>query len=60
VRSKWPKPILMSGITSGWLLYHMATATESPGPELAFVQYSLLACALLGLVGSLLMLALEK
>jgi hypothetical protein len=60
VKSKWPKLILMCGITSGWLLYAMATATESPGPELAFVQYGLLACALIGLVGSLVMLAAEK
>jgi hypothetical protein len=60
VNSKWPKLMLMSGITSGWLLYQMATATEAPGPELAFVQYSLLACALIGLVGPLVMLASEK
>ena len=45
MNSKWAKLMLMSGITSGWLLYEMATASESPPVELAFVQYSLLACA---------------
>lgn len=60
MNSKWAKLMLMSGITSGWLLYEMATASESPRVELAFVQYSLLACALIGLVGSLVMFASEN
>jgi hypothetical protein len=38
VKSKWPKNILMRGITSGWLLYELARAPNPPGPELAFVQ----------------------
>ena len=58
--SKWAKLILMSGITSAWLLYEMATATEAPGRALAILQYGLLACALIGLVGSLMMLASQK
>lgn len=58
--SKWAKLILMSGITSAWLLYEMATATEAPGRALAILQYGLLACALIGLVGSLVMLASQK
>ena len=60
MNSKWPKVMLMSGITSAWLLYEIATATESPGRALAILQYGLLACALIGLVGSLVMLASEK
>ena len=60
MNSKWPKLMLMSGITSAWLLYEMATATEAPGRALAILQYGLLACALIGLVGSLAMLASEK
>ncbi|KRR18526.1 hypothetical protein CQ14_24295 [Bradyrhizobium lablabi] len=60
MNSKWAKLMLMSGATSGWLLYEMATASESPRMELAFVQYSLLACALIGLLGSLVMLASEN
>lgn len=58
--SKWPKLMLMSGTTSAWLLYEMATATEAPSRALAIVQYGLLAGALIGLVGSLAMLASEK
>jgi hypothetical protein len=60
VNSKWPKLMLMSGVTSVWLVYGMATATEAPSPALAILQYALLACALIGLVGSLVMLASEK
>ena len=60
MNSKWPKLTLMSGITSVWLLYEMATATEAPSRALAILQYGLLACALIGLVGWLVMLASEK
>jgi hypothetical protein len=60
VNSKWPKLMLMSGITSAWLLYEMATATEAPGRALAILQYGLLACALIGLIGLLVMLASGK
>jgi hypothetical protein len=60
VYSKWPKLMLMSGITSAWLLYEMAIATEAPSRALAILQYGLLACAMIGLVGSLVMGALEK
>ncbi|MEH2542277.1 MULTISPECIES: hypothetical protein [unclassified Bradyrhizobium] len=58
--SKWSKLILISGITSAWLLHEMATATEAPRQALAILQYGLLACALIGVVGSLVMLASEK
>ena len=60
MNSKWPKPMLISGITSAWLLYEMAMATEAPRRALAILQYGLLAGALSGLVGSLVMLASEK
>ena len=60
MNSKWPKLVLMSGITSAWLLYEMATAAEAPSRALAILQYGLLACALVGLVGSLVMWASEK
>ena len=58
--SKWPKLMPISGITSAWLLYEMAAATEAPSRALAILQYGLLACALIGPVGSLVMLASEK
>lgn len=60
MNSKWPKLMLMSGITSAWLLYEMAIATEAPSRALAILQYGLLACALIGLVGPPAMLASEK
>jgi hypothetical protein len=52
--------MLMGGITSSWLLYEMATATEARSRALAILQYGLLGGALIGLVGSLVMLASEK
>ena len=59
--SKWPKLMLMSGITSAWLLYEMAMATEAPAPGAGDPAiYGLLACALIGLVGSLVTLVSEK
>jgi hypothetical protein len=30
VNSKWPKVMLMSAVTSAWLIYDMASATEAP------------------------------
>ena len=58
--SKWPKLMLICGFTSAWLLYEMATATEAPSRAPAILQSRLLACALIGLVGSLVMPASEK
>jgi hypothetical protein len=60
VNSKWPKLMLISGITSVWPLHEMATATETPSRVLAILQYGLLAGALIGLVGSLVTLASEN
>lgn len=57
---KWPKVMLMSGLTSAWLLYDIATATEAPRQAVAVLQYGPLACALIGLVGSVVMDAQEK
>ncbi|SDK32337.1 MULTISPECIES: hypothetical protein [Bradyrhizobium] len=60
MNSRWPKIMLMSGLTSAWLLYDIATATETPRQAVAILQYALLACALIGLVGSIVMAAAEK
>jgi hypothetical protein len=38
----------------------MATATEAPSPDPGDPQYGIFACALVGPVGSLVMLASEK
>jgi hypothetical protein len=47
------------GLTSVWLLYAMAAATEAPSWTLAILQYPS-RCARIGPVGSLAMLASEK
>jgi len=60
MNGKWPKVMLMSGLTSAWLLYDIATATETPRQAVAMLQYGLLACALIGLIGSVVMAAQQK
>jgi len=50
----------MTAASSAWLIYDMATATESPSQAVAVVQYALLVCVLLGLAGSLVMQASLK
>jgi hypothetical protein len=60
VNGKWPKVMLMSAATAAWLVYDMASATEAPRQAVVILQYCLLACALIGLVGSLVMAASEK
>lgn len=49
---KWAKSALISAATAAWLIYDMATATEMPRQAVAALQYFLLACALIGLGGS--------
>lgn len=58
--SRWSKLMLMSGITSVVLIYQMMSATEAPSQALAILQYALLACSLIGLVGSVVMYAQER
>jgi hypothetical protein len=58
--SKWPKLMLMTAATSAWLIYDITTSPEAPSQALAVLQYSLLACALFGLVGSMMMYVSEK
>ena len=60
MNSKWPKVMVMSAITSLWLLYEITTATEAPRLALAVLQYALLACALVALVGSAVMYATDR
>jgi hypothetical protein len=58
--NRWPRIMPISAATSAWLIYDMTTATEAPRQAVAILQYGLLACALIGLVGSLLMYAAQK
>jgi uncharacterized protein with GYD domain len=44
---------LVSGAVAVWLIYDMATTTEAPRQAVVVLQYFLLACALSGLVASL-------
>jgi hypothetical protein len=60
LNSKWPKVMLVSAATSLWLLYDITTATEAPRLMLAFLQYSLLACALVALLGAAVMYATDR
>ena len=60
MNGKWPKVMLLSAVTSLWLLYDITTATEAPRLALALLQYSLLACALIALVGSAAMHATDR
>ena len=57
---KWSRLMLMSGATSAWLLYDIATSSEAPRQAVAVLQYGLLACALVGLIGSIVMAATAK
>jgi hypothetical protein len=52
--------MLMSGIASGLLIHEITSVTEAPSRALAILQYALLACALIGLVGSFVIYAQEK
>ncbi|MEK9281219.1 MULTISPECIES: hypothetical protein [unclassified Bradyrhizobium] len=58
--SRWPKLMLMSGITSALLIYEITSATEAPSQALAILQYALLACGLIGLLGSIVMYVQER
>jgi hypothetical protein len=60
MNGKWPKVMLMSGLTSAWLLYDIATATEAPRQAVAILQYGVLALGLIALLGSVVMAASQK
>ena len=55
MNSKWPKVMAISAVTTCCLLYDITTATEALRLALAILQYALLACALVALVGSAVM-----
>ena len=51
-KRNWGKLAIMNAAVAAWLIYDMATASEAPRQAVAILQYFLLACATLGLVGS--------
>ena len=57
---KWVKWALINAAVAAWLIYDMSTATETPRQALMLLQYFLLACALIGLAGSLVKLISQK
>ena len=60
MNSKWLKVMAISAATSCWLLYNITTATEAPRLALAILQYAVLACALVALVGFAVMYATNR
>ncbi|MBA7478496.1 MAG: hypothetical protein DI543_26015 [Bradyrhizobium icense] len=58
--AKRPKVALISALTSCWLLYDIMTATEAPRLAVAILQYALLACSLVALIGSAVMHATDQ
>jgi hypothetical protein len=52
--------LLMMAVVGAWIVYDMATATEAPSQGVEILQYVLLACLLVGLVGSFVQLAAQK
>jgi hypothetical protein len=60
MQRNWPRVMLISAATSAWLIYDITSATEAPRQALAVLQYGLLAGALCGLVGSVVMYATGK
>ena len=58
---KWPGLMLKADAderaTSAWLLYDIATVSEAPRQPWRVLQYCLLACALVGPIGSVVIAA---
>lgn len=52
--------ILMMAVVGAWLIYDMASATEAPSQGVEILRYVLLACLLIGLVGTGIQLAAQK
>jgi len=60
VNNKWPRVMLLSAVTTCWLLYDIASATEAPSQAVAILEYALLACAMVALAGSAVMVATDR
>jgi hypothetical protein len=55
-KKNWGLQGAFCAAVSAWQIYEMAAATEAPQQAVALLQYVALGCALLGLVGALVML----
>lgn len=52
--------MLLLAVIMAWIVYDMASATEAPSRGVEILQYVLLACGLVGLVGTGIQLAAQK
>ena len=52
--------MLLMAVVAAWIIYDKASATEAPSRALQVMEYFLLACALVGLVGTAIQLAAQK
>jgi len=59
-KAHWGHMAAITAAVVAWQIYGMTTAVETPRQALMLMQYFLLACALIGCVGSLIMLTRES
>jgi hypothetical protein len=59
-KAQWGRTAAITAAVAVWQIYDMTTAVETPRQALMLMQYFLLACALIGCVGSLVMLTRES
>jgi hypothetical protein len=50
--TNWGLMALMTGAVSAWLIYDIASASETPRQAVALLEYFLLACGLIGFAGA--------
>jgi hypothetical protein len=58
-KAYWGRTAAITAAVAAWQIYDMSTAVEAPRQALMLLQYFLLVCALIGCVGSLVMLTRE-
>lgn len=51
---------LLTGVAAAWLIYSIATATESPSTALAVLQYVIIIGCVIGFIGSVKQIIDEK
>ena len=52
--------MLLLCVVAAWIVYDMASATEAPSQGVEILRYVLLACLLIGLIGTGIQLAAQK
>jgi hypothetical protein len=59
-KAYWGRTAAITAAVAVWQIYDMSTAVETPRQALMLLQYFLLACALIGCAGSLVMLTRDN